>query len=236
MAANCHCKCNLLNSFEYIYQSVTWCICFRQENVSIGARQSAQSWPVSAVLHRDGRHARGLQTLQVCWRVRDETKTFNLQFTDIRRSPRYVYHSSQWMVAGNTDHSCISPRLYVHPDSPCAGETWMRQVISFDRVKLTNNEMDDKGHVGNRWPVFSVALARWSQAFKTLNIHKGASRARSALLVTILNHRLNISGLFKYRRKWKTPELPVKAQWCTDVADVVIVEAFHLILAFINTP
>ncbi|KAM6953732.1 T-box transcription factor TBX22 [Aplochiton taeniatus] len=60
---------------------------------------------------------------------------------------RYVYHSSQWMVAGNTDHSCISPRLYLHPDSPCAGETWMRQVISFDRVKLTNNEMDDKGHV-----------------------------------------------------------------------------------------
>ncbi|XP_041800542.1 T-box transcription factor TBX22 [Chelmon rostratus] len=60
---------------------------------------------------------------------------------------RYVYHSSQWMVAGNTDHSCISPRLYVHPDSPSAGETWMRQVISFDRVKLTNNEMDDKGHI-----------------------------------------------------------------------------------------
>ncbi|XP_054648491.1 T-box transcription factor TBX22 [Dunckerocampus dactyliophorus] len=60
---------------------------------------------------------------------------------------RYVYHSSQWMVAGNTDHSCISPRLYVHADSPCEGETWMRQVISFDRVKLTNNEMDDKGHI-----------------------------------------------------------------------------------------
>uniref|UniRef100_A0A1A8UAH6 T-box 22 n=1 Tax=Nothobranchius furzeri TaxID=105023 RepID=A0A1A8UAH6_NOTFU len=60
---------------------------------------------------------------------------------------RYVYHSSQWMVAGNTDHSCISPRLYVHPDSPCTGETWMRQVINFDRVKLTNNEMDDKGHI-----------------------------------------------------------------------------------------
>ncbi|KAM6061672.1 T-box transcription factor TBX22 isoform 2-T2 [Chlamydotis macqueenii] len=59
---------------------------------------------------------------------------------------RYVYHSSQWMVAGNTDHSCITPRLYIHPDSPCSGETWMRQIVSFDRVKLTNNEMDDKGH------------------------------------------------------------------------------------------
>ncbi|MEJ1281502.1 T-box 22 [Cricetulus griseus] len=60
---------------------------------------------------------------------------------------RYVYHSSQWMVAGNTDHSNITPRFYVHPDSPCSGETWMRQIISFDRVKLTNNEMDDKGHI-----------------------------------------------------------------------------------------
>lgn len=24
----------------------------------------------------------------------------------------------------------------------------MRQIVSFDRVKLTNNELDDKGHVG----------------------------------------------------------------------------------------
>lgn len=79
---------------------------------------------------------------------------FTCCFAHTRTRPwpcRYVYHSSQWMVAGNTDHSCISPRLYVHPDSPCAGEMWMRQVISFDRVKLTNNEMDDKGHVGNAW-------------------------------------------------------------------------------------
>ncbi|OCT66019.1 hypothetical protein XELAEV_18042273mg [Xenopus laevis] len=60
---------------------------------------------------------------------------------------RYVYHSSQWMVAGSTDHSCITPRLYIHPDSPCSGETWMRQIINFDRIKLTNNEMDDKGHI-----------------------------------------------------------------------------------------
>ncbi|XP_005157203.1 T-box transcription factor TBX22 isoform X1 [Danio rerio] len=60
---------------------------------------------------------------------------------------RYVYHSSQWVIAGNTDHSCIPPHLYVHPDSPCSGENWMRQVISFDRVKLTNNELDDRGHI-----------------------------------------------------------------------------------------
>ncbi|XP_012311148.1 T-box transcription factor TBX22 isoform X1 [Aotus nancymaae] len=60
---------------------------------------------------------------------------------------KYVYHSSQWMAAGNMDHLCITPRFYVHPDSPRSGETWMRQIICFDRMKLTNNEMDDKGHI-----------------------------------------------------------------------------------------
>ncbi|XP_029983742.1 T-box transcription factor TBX18 [Sphaeramia orbicularis] len=59
---------------------------------------------------------------------------------------RYVYHSSKWMVAGNAD-SPVPPRVYIHPDSPASGETWMRQVVSFDKLKLTNNEMDDQGHI-----------------------------------------------------------------------------------------
>ncbi|XP_078268789.1 T-box transcription factor TBX22-like [Rhinoraja longicauda] len=60
---------------------------------------------------------------------------------------RYVYHSSQWMVAGNTERSPMAPRLYIHPDSPTSGQSWMKQIISFDRVKLTNNDMDEKGHI-----------------------------------------------------------------------------------------
>lgn len=38
-------------------------------------------------------------------------------------------------------------RVYIHPDSPALGEDWMRQVVSFDKVKLTNNELDQQGHV-----------------------------------------------------------------------------------------
>ncbi|KAG2468138.1 TBX18 factor, partial [Polypterus senegalus] len=60
--------------------------------------------------------------------------------------PPYVYHSSKWMVAGNAD-SPVPPRVYIHPDSPASGETWMRQVVSFDKLKLTNNELDDQGHI-----------------------------------------------------------------------------------------
>ena len=40
-------------------------------------------------------------------------------------------------------------RVYIHPDSPALGEDWMRQVVSFDKVKLTNNELDQQGHVSN---------------------------------------------------------------------------------------
>ena len=61
---------------------------------------------------------------------------------------RYVYHSSKWMVAGNAD-SPVPPRVYIHPDSLASGDTWMRQVVSFDKLKLTNNELDDQGHVSN---------------------------------------------------------------------------------------
>jgi len=57
-----------------------------------------------------------------------------------------VYHSSKWMVAGNAD-SPVPPRAYIHPDSLASGDTWMRQVVSFDKLKLTNNELDDQGHV-----------------------------------------------------------------------------------------
>ncbi|KAJ8405934.1 hypothetical protein AAFF_G00308220 [Aldrovandia affinis] len=59
---------------------------------------------------------------------------------------RYVYHSSKWMVAGNAD-SPVPPRVYLHPDLLASGDTWMRQVISFDKLKLTNNELEDQGHI-----------------------------------------------------------------------------------------
>ncbi|XP_049839317.1 T-box transcription factor TBX15-like [Schistocerca gregaria] len=52
---------------------------------------------------------------------------------------RYVYHSSQWMVAGSGDPP-LAHSVYVHPDSPATGQLWMAQgVVAFDKLKLTNN-------------------------------------------------------------------------------------------------
>jgi T-box protein 20 len=59
---------------------------------------------------------------------------------------RYAYHRSSWLVAGKADPPA-PVRLYVHPDSPFTGDQLRKQVVSFEKVKLTNNEMDKHGHV-----------------------------------------------------------------------------------------
>ncbi|XP_049878947.1 T-box transcription factor TBX1-B-like [Pectinophora gossypiella] len=59
---------------------------------------------------------------------------------------RYAFHSSSWVVAGKAD-PVSPPRIHVHPDSPAPGSHWMRQLVSFDKLKLTNNQLDDNGHI-----------------------------------------------------------------------------------------
>jgi hypothetical protein len=55
-------------------------------------------------------------------------------------------HSSSWVVAGKADPHCPG-RFHVHPDSPQTGAAWMKNVVSFDKLKLTNNLLDENGHV-----------------------------------------------------------------------------------------
>ncbi|CAB3364819.1 Hypothetical predicted protein [Cloeon dipterum] len=59
---------------------------------------------------------------------------------------RYAYHRSSWLVAGKADPPA-PPRLYMHPDSPFSGDQLRKQVVSFEKVKLTNNEMDKNGQL-----------------------------------------------------------------------------------------
>ncbi|XP_037371581.1 T-box transcription factor TBX10 [Talpa occidentalis] len=59
---------------------------------------------------------------------------------------RYAFHSSAWLVAGKADPAPPG-RVHFHPDSPAKGAQWMRQIVSFDKLKLTNNLLDDNGHI-----------------------------------------------------------------------------------------
>ncbi|GFO44321.1 hypothetical protein PoB_007082600 [Plakobranchus ocellatus] len=58
---------------------------------------------------------------------------------------RYKFHNGKWTVAGKADPE-MPRRLYIHPDSPCTGEQWMQKVVSFHKLKLTNNISDKNGY------------------------------------------------------------------------------------------
>ncbi|CAD5215108.1 unnamed protein product [Bursaphelenchus okinawaensis] len=59
---------------------------------------------------------------------------------------RYSFHQSKWIVAGPGD-ALLPCRVHIHADSPNKGKHWMKQTVGFDRIKLTNNQMDQNGHI-----------------------------------------------------------------------------------------
>ncbi|XP_076452299.1 uncharacterized protein LOC143287941 [Babylonia areolata] len=59
---------------------------------------------------------------------------------------RYKYHNSEWVVTGKAEPH-MPGRLYIHPDSPASGSHWMKQPVTFQKLKLTNNNLDQSGHI-----------------------------------------------------------------------------------------
>jgi brachyury protein len=62
--------------------------------------------------------------------------TVELSFDQID-AHRWRYVSGQWQ-AGTKPDPPVPRAPYQHPDSPNYGETWMRDTVSFSKVKLTN--------------------------------------------------------------------------------------------------
>lgn len=63
------------------------------------------------------------------------------------------------MVAGKAEPA-MPGRLYVHPDSPATGAHWMRQLVSFQKLKLTNNHLDPFGHVSTCERMLVLSITR----------------------------------------------------------------------------
>lgn len=66
--------------------------------------------------------------------------------TQNMRTDALAFSCSRWMVAGKADPE-MPKRMYIHPDSPSTGEQWMQKVVSFHKLKLTNNISDKHGFV-----------------------------------------------------------------------------------------
>ncbi|KAG8431214.1 hypothetical protein GDO86_019240, partial [Hymenochirus boettgeri] len=59
---------------------------------------------------------------------------------------RYKWQEDHWEPSGRAEPR-LPERVYVHPDSPAPGSHWMKQPISFHKIKLTNNTLDQMGHI-----------------------------------------------------------------------------------------
>ncbi|XP_034025728.1 T-box transcription factor 16 [Thalassophryne amazonica] len=59
---------------------------------------------------------------------------------------RYKWNKEKWEVAGKAEPQPPC-RTYLHPDSPAPGSHWMKQSVSFLKLKLTNNTLDQHGHI-----------------------------------------------------------------------------------------
>uniref|UniRef100_A0A8B9LHU9 T-box-containing protein TBX6L-like n=1 Tax=Astyanax mexicanus TaxID=7994 RepID=A0A8B9LHU9_ASTMX len=59
---------------------------------------------------------------------------------------RYKWNKDKWEVAGKAEPQ-PPYRTYLHPDSPAPGSHWMKQAVSFLKMKLTNNALDQHGHI-----------------------------------------------------------------------------------------
>ena len=81
---------------------------------------------------------------------------------------RYKYHNSEWVVTGKAEPH-MPGRLYIHPDSPASGSHWMKQSIAFQKLKLTNNNLDQNGHV-SLLPQFIFSHA-YVGSFQIIPIH-----------------------------------------------------------------
>ena len=54
-------------------------------------------------------------------------------------SSRWKYVNGEWTSCGKTQHNHECPAsVYVHPDSPNFGAHWMKESVSFGKVKLSN--------------------------------------------------------------------------------------------------
>ncbi|XP_025889181.1 MAX gene-associated protein isoform X3 [Nothoprocta perdicaria] len=59
---------------------------------------------------------------------------------------RYKWNGRWWEPSGKAEPHVLG-RVFIHPESPSTGQYWMHQPVSFYKLKLTNNTLDQEGHI-----------------------------------------------------------------------------------------
>ena len=77
---------------------------------------------------------------------------------------RFKFHDSEWVVTGKAEPMGNEKgRLYVHPDTPSSGAKWEKQLLTFQKCKITNNHLDQLGYVSGWLVLWHIELyASWN--------------------------------------------------------------------------
>ncbi|KAK6475430.1 T-box mRNAion factor TBX6L-like [Huso huso] len=59
---------------------------------------------------------------------------------------KHKWSRNKWEVNGKAEPH-LPNRLFIHPESPALGEKWMQYPVSFNKLKLTNNTLNQNGLV-----------------------------------------------------------------------------------------
>uniref|UniRef100_A0A674F6Y3 MAX dimerization protein MGA a n=1 Tax=Salmo trutta TaxID=8032 RepID=A0A674F6Y3_SALTR len=59
---------------------------------------------------------------------------------------RYKWTGQNWQMSGKAEAHMLR-RIFIHPDSPSSGHQWMQNPVSFYKLKLTDNTMDQEGNI-----------------------------------------------------------------------------------------
>ncbi|KAM9782622.1 eomesodermin homolog b [Neosynchiropus ocellatus] len=69
------------------------------------------------------------------------TSQYNVFVEVVLADPNHWrFQGGKWVTCGKADNNSQGNKIYIHPESPNTGAHWMRQEISFSKLKLTNNK------------------------------------------------------------------------------------------------
>ncbi|XP_043113616.1 eomesodermin homolog b isoform X2 [Puntigrus tetrazona] len=117
------------------------------------------------------------------------------------------FQGGKWVTCGKADNNMQGNKIYVHPESPNTGAHWMRQEISFGKLKLTNN----KG-----------ATANTAQMIVLQSLHKYQPRLH---VVEVSDDGMETSGRDSKTQVFSFPEnqfIAVTAYQNTDITQLKI--------------
>ncbi|XP_013394092.1 T-box protein 1-like [Lingula anatina] len=87
-------------------------------------------------------------TLQISLQGLDPQAHYNVFVDMVLADPHHwKFQTGKWVPCGQAEQLPANGRIYMHPDSPNSGAHWMKQDITFSKLKLTNNKNCDQGFI-----------------------------------------------------------------------------------------